>query len=82
MEKEFDKKLLISNIYFLVKEKGLKLGEENDTALFWLTKLCVCVLNHFSCVPLYVTLWTIPAWLLRSWDSPGKNTGVGRHALL
>ena len=25
-------------------------------------------------------LW--PAWLLCPWDSPGKNTGVGRHALL
>ena len=29
--------------------------------------LCVCVLSHFSCI-----------WL---WD-PGKNTGVGCHALL
>ena len=25
-------------------------------------------------------LW--PAWLLCPWDSPGKNTGVGCHALL
>ena len=23
-----------------------------------------------------------PAWLLRPWDSPGKDTGVGCHALL
>ena len=23
-----------------------------------------------------------PTRLLRSWDSPGKSTGVGRHALL
>ena len=23
-----------------------------------------------------------PTWLLRPWDSPGKNTGVGCHALL
>ena len=39
--------------------KGLKLKEENDTALFWLTKLRVCMLNHLSRVPLCVTLWTI-----------------------
>lgn len=32
MEREFDKKLLISNIYFLVKEKGLKLGEVEKDA--------------------------------------------------
>ena len=36
---------------------------------------CACVLRHFSRVRLCVTLWTV-------WDSPGKNTGVGGHALL
>ena len=30
----------------------------------------------------YVTLWTVPAKLLCPWDSAGKNTGVGCHALL
>ena len=43
----------------------------------------VCVLNCFSHVQLYATLWTIqPAQFLCPWDSPGKNTGVGCHALL
>ena len=44
--------------------------------------VCVCVLNHFSRVQLSVTLWTAASRLLCPWDSPGKNTGVGGHALL
>ena len=40
-----------------------------------------CVLNCFSLVRLLVTLWT-SARLLCPWDSPGKNTEVGCHALL
>ena len=45
--------------------------------------VCVCMLRHFSCVWLFVTLWTIyPARLLCPWESPGKNTRVGFHALL
>ena len=31
---------------------------------------------------LFATLWTVTARLLCPWDSPGKNTGVGYHALL
>ena len=43
--------------------------------------LCVCC--HYSHVRLSVTLWTLqPARLLCLWDSPGKNAGVGCHALL
>ena len=30
----------------------------------------------------FVTLWTVACRLLCSWDSPGKNTGVGCHAFL
>ena len=37
------------------------------------------VLTHFSHVWLFATLWTR---LLHPWDSPGKSTGVGCHALL
>ena len=29
-----------------------------------------------------MTLWIVPARLLCPWDSPGKNMGVGCHALL
>ena len=41
--------------------------------------LCVCVL--WSVVSNSATPWTV-ARLLCSWDFPGKNTGVGCHALL
>ena len=37
--------------------------------------------SHFSRVHLFVTPWTIAARLLCPWDYPGKNTGVGCHAL-
>ena len=41
-----------------------------------------CVLSHFSCVLLFVTLWTVACQAPLLGDSPGKNTGVGCHALL
>ena len=44
--------------------------------------LSACMLSHFSCIWLFVTLWTVVCRLLCSWESPGKNTGVGCHALL
>ena len=43
------------------------------------------LLSHFSRVQLFVTPQTAhqaPTKLPRSWDSPGKNTGVGCHFLL
>ena len=40
------------------------------------------MLSRFSCVQLFVIFWTIATRLLYPWDSPGKNTGVGCHALL
>ena len=43
--------------------------------------VCVCVLLAQSCPTLQSrALW--PTRLLCPWDSPGKNTGVGCHALL
>ena len=36
----------------------------------------------FSCVLLFAIHWTAAIRLLCPWDSPGKNTGVGCHALL
>ena len=41
------------------------------------------LLSHFSCVPIDVQpyRWQ-PTRLHHSWDSPGKNTGVGCHFLL
>ena len=41
-----------------------------------------CVLSHFSRVQLFATLWTVVLQVLCPWNSPGKNTGVGYHALL
>ena len=40
------------------------------------------MLRHFSRVWLFVTLWTVAHQLLCPWDSPGKDTVVGCHALL
>ena len=41
-----------------------------------------CVLSHFSHVTLCDPNELQPARLLCPWDSPGKSTGVGCHALL
>ena len=40
------------------------------------------MLSHFSCVQLFVIHGWQHAKLLCPQDSPGKNTGVGCHALL
>ena len=45
------------------------------------TDTCVCASRHFSCVQFFAMPWTI-AHQTPPWDSPGKNTGVGCHALL
>ena len=42
----------------------------------------VCVQSHFSCVQLCATFWLQPTRLLSPWDSPGRNTRMGCHALL
>ena len=44
--------------------------------------VCACMLSRFSCVRLSATLWTMACQASLSWDSPGKNTGVGCHFLL
>ena len=55
------------------------------TSYFALIEDCTCVL---CAEPLWLfvfdseTPWTVAARLLCPWDSPGKSTGVGCHALL
>ena len=44
--------------------------------------LHACVLSHFSCVRPSKTQWTIARQVPLIMDSPGKNTGMGCHALL
>ena len=39
------------------------------------------MLSCFSHVWVFATLWTIAHMAPQSWDSPGKNTGVGYHFL-
>ena len=52
--------------------------------LFFFCKHSVrcAMLSLFSHAPLLGTPWIVAARLLCPWDSPGKNTGVGNHALL
>ena len=51
-----------------------------QSILLWFQHV-MCLLSHFSHVQLCATQGTV-ARLLCPWDSPGKNTGVGCHALL
>ena len=58
----------------------IHLGQSIIFPLFQLKPKRACILNCFSCVQLFATLWT--ARFLCLWDSPGKNTGMGCHFLL
>ena len=44
--------------------------------------VCAHILSCFSHVWLFLTLWTLAHQALHPWDFPGKNTGMGCHALL
>ena len=44
--------------------------------------LRACVLSHFGCVRPFKTQRTIARQVPLIMDSPGKKTGMGRHALL
>ena len=41
-----------------------------------------CMLGCFGRVPFSAPPWTVAHQVLCPWNSPGKNTGVGCHALL
>ena len=45
-----------------------------------ISSMCVCF--ELSCVRLFVTPWCSPPGSSVHGDSPGRNTGVGSHALL
>ena len=61
--------------------------------LEWHQHTCLCfaivtavvptfMLSRFSRVWLFAIIWTVAHQAPLSWDSPGKNTGVGCHFLL
>ena len=53
--------------------------------MLWVLHTVPCHAKSFSHIWLFVTLWTVAHQgirLLCPWDSPGKNAGVGCHALL
>ena len=61
---------------------GHNLATKPPQQSWGMTGLCVCMLSCFSHS---TSLWPHelqPTRLLCPWDSPGKNTGVGCHALL
>ena len=51
---------------------------------YWRIPVLILCLHArlFSCIRLFATLWTVAHQAPCPWDSPGKNTGVGCHALL
>ena len=58
---------------------GLDWSEFSRTSVLEINENYVC---SISLVQLCATLWTVAHRLLCPWYSPGKNTGVGCHALL
>ena len=67
-------KSMIPTLMQIKREKSL--GQRSHT------QMPMCVLSCFSRVQFFATLWTVTRQAPLSWDSPGKNTGVGYHALL
>ena len=63
-------------------KKALKFQRMAGDAFYICTSISDCVLNHFSRVQLFVTLWTGAQQDPLSVDCPGKNIGVGCHALI
>ena len=69
---------------------GTMAAELTSSSTLFILLLChqilflekVCVLSPFSCIRLFAALWTVAQQVLYSWDSLGRNTGVGCHALL
>ena len=72
---------LYSHLSILLKFR-LKTLPTNGEQQSWNTKCNLWVQSHFSHARLFVTPWLQPTRLLCPWDSPGKNSGVGCHALL
>ena len=68
-------------LYFMILQLE---SEDKFQVLVWLALVFVCVyvLSRFSCVLLLRPCGLQLARLLYPSDSPGKNTGVGCHALL
>ena len=74
----------IGQISLTLPQSYLKKKEDLPVNLFtYFLFSCVHVLSCFSRVRLFATLWTLwTARLFCSWNSPGKNTGVGSQSLL
>ena len=69
-----------ANLFFLNSKNIIMCFLVNSGSRFSELTGDMCVLSHFSCVPLFETVaHQVP---LCPWDSPGKNTGVGCHAFL
>ena len=73
--------LFLYSFHRTVSPKWNYWGERTGVVLS--CSLCAGVLSRFS-LRLFATLWTSlwPARLLCPWDFPGRNTGMGCHALL
>ena len=76
-------------IGFIIKCAFCLLSELLTSPVFILYLPCLSkadptarMLSRFSCVWFFVTLWTVAHQAPMSMDSPGKNAGVGCHALL
>ena len=69
-----------------VRRSSCILDTSRPCLLYFFIWMFICILyamlSHFSRFQLCATHRRQPTRLPRSWDSPGKNTGVGCHFLL
>ena len=60
----------------------LPVHRKYEAPSFEMSGFLCAVLSHFSCAQRFTSQWTVATGLLCPWGSPGKNAGVGCHALL
>ena len=73
---------LVFCVFTVVPEKPLTILLHKSHCVIPLRCLCVPAKSFQSCATLRNPVDHSPPRLLWAWDSPGKNAGVGYHALL
>ena len=63
LQKSYSYYLMMKNLAFLLRSTK---GKNSPLITFNILIVCVCVLNHFSHVQLYATLWTVAPQALLS----------------
>ena len=79
--------MCLSNLWDILERQGSlehcsSWGLKSQSQLSWLNTQQQCSVQSLSHVYSFQPHWLQHARLLRTWNSPGKNTGVSSHSFL